>query len=141
MGGNSSLINSTSLNSSQSFKVFLLTLVQALDPEINRGTSPIVEGSKLFAKSSFYENYHHSNANSRLEDNILDLVDAVSSSKKIANGFNKDDSLSSLQMSASDLFSSFGMSNSNANLGNLLYGVSQALNDNLNQGSIINAIA
>lgn len=64
-----SYLNSTSLDSSQSIKVFLLTLMQALDME--HVSHPPIASSSI----SPYQKYHHPEANSLLEDEILDLVD------------------------------------------------------------------
>jgi hypothetical protein len=76
-GYSASYLNSTSLDSSQSIKVFLITLMEALNFEHEKSSVNTTFPLGQNQVQTTYTHFHHPEAQTLLEDELLDLIDDI----------------------------------------------------------------
>jgi len=120
---NSSFLNSTSLTSQEATDQFINLLQEMTDFALRDVNYLKVNGSFLGNTSSYYQSFNHSTANNYLQESLLTLADNIS----------QDDSVFlDLKNSANQLLQSYGLPASPNSASELLRGMSQLLNTQLN---------
>lgn len=76
-GYSASYLNSTSLDSSQSIKVFLLTLMEALNFKHEKSSVNTTFPFGQDQVQANYNHFHHPEAQTFLEEELLDLIDDI----------------------------------------------------------------
>ena len=137
-GYSKSYLNSTSLDSSQSIKVFLLSLMEALNFE-HQNTSintPAMQNTSNTSTSA-YTGFHHPQAQTLLEDEILDLIDAVYLMNKGKTKSNNP--ISDLDAAAKKMFAALGIPTDDSTLTDLLGYVEKLVVGSSSSGNFINS--
>jgi len=120
---NSSFLNSTSLTSQEATEQFITYLQEMTDFALRDINYIKVNGSSLVNNANYYQSFNHSSANNYLQESLLTLADSI----------NIDDSVfSDLKNSANQLLQSYGLPASPNSASELLRGMSQLLNTQLN---------
>jgi hypothetical protein len=135
-----SYLNSTSLDSSQSIKVFLLTLMEALDFEHQKS---IMNAPEITVPPNSipnnYAQFHHPQAQSLLEDELLDLMDDVNS--MFQSKSKSKTPIQDLEASAKKMFQNLGLNTDQASLLNLLAHMESFVIGSSNTGNFLNSQA
>jgi hypothetical protein len=136
----SSFLNSTSLDSSQSIKVFLLTLMEALDFEHQKSAvSSIDFPSHPNITESGYAHFHHPQAQTLLEDELLDLIDDINAMQQTKTKSNNP--VKDLELAAQSMFQNTGLTMNDHSLANLLGQMEKLVIGSSNTGNFFSSQA
>ena len=120
---NSSFLNSTSVTSQEATEQFLIHLQEITDFALQDVHYLKVNRAFFSDTCSYYQSFSHSSANNFLQESLLTLADSMSG----------DDSIFlDLKNSANQLIESYGLPASPNSASDLLRGMSQFLNTQLN---------
>ena len=137
-GYSESYLNSTSLDSSQSIKVFLLTLMEALNFENqNSQLNSIGIQTTPNNAASAYSHFHHPQAQTLLEDELLDLIDAVYRMHKSKP--KKNNPISDLEEASQKMFEALGIPTNDSSLTDLISHIERLVIGSNTSGNFLNS--
>jgi hypothetical protein len=138
-GYSASYLNSTSLDSSQSIKVFLLTLMEALNFEHEKSS---INTSFPFGQDQVqttYTHFHHPEAQTLLEDELLDLIDDIYAMHK--SKIKSKNPINDLELTGKKMLEDLGMPTDDSSIVALLNHIEKLIIGSSVSGNFVNSKA